>query len=194
MSDKTPLEDFLAAVDSHLKRVRAKGREAVELFISGSEIERCGARDEDETVFGIPIMRMNFIRDGLAVLGLDDGSRYEFELPAPRHAPSGRTPLEEAEAFLELVEGARQPFVWIGKAWGASGDETYLTHAAVKALVAQIRFDDRRIRKLMARTELLESAILAADDMASGMYVEGGSELLTEVAAELQSQRELRRT
>lgn len=63
---------------------------------------------------------------------------------------SDMTPMEEAEAFLDLTSPA-QPGVWIGKAWGADHNPRYLTYGTVRALVAQIKLDEQRLNELSER-------------------------------------------
>lgn len=75
---------------------------------------------------------------------------------------SDMTPLEAAEAFLETTKN-QPPAAWIGKAWGAVGEPRYLTYATVRALVDQIRYDERRRAALEERVEELTKRLEEAD-------------------------------
>lgn len=66
---------------------------------------------------------------------------------------SDLTPLEQAETFIREADDGT--FVWVAKTWDADGNPVYLTYGTVKALVAQIRLDEQRITRLVARIKEL---------------------------------------
>lgn len=61
---------------------------------------------------------------------------------------SKKTPLEQAEEFLEASTGPGTVSLWVGKAWGADGAYRYVTRDTLRALVDQIQLDEKRIAEL----------------------------------------------